>query len=112
MPPSDAAGPRGPVGVPSPNRRHGAAGEVGDDNATADGITAALAERDWFAGERDAAITEQYRLMQERDAALAEGRRLAEQRDRLAAELQAALSTADERVRAGGRVEAASQDVA
>ena len=53
-------------------------------------IAALIAERDWFAEERDAAITLQFRLMQERDAALAECRRLAEERDRLVAEVAAA----------------------
>ena len=102
MPPPDTADRRGPAGRAGPNGQLGAAAPeaIGGAAATVDGLAAAIAERDWFAGERDAAITEQYRLMQERDAALAEGRRLV-------AELQAARDEAERLRRERGRTQAA-----
>jgi 2-polyprenyl-6-hydroxyphenyl methylase/3-demethylubiquinone-9 3-methyltransferase len=71
-------------------------------------VAALVAERDWFASERDTAITEQFRLIQERDAALTESQRLAEERDnlardrdRLAAALRAAQEGCDQLLREG-----------
>jgi len=59
---------------------------------TAESVDALMAERDWFAGERDAAITMQFHIMQERDAALAERDRLAGEIERLCSERDAILA--------------------
>lgn len=76
------------LGAESP-REHGAStGAATADDADAlqiETVAAAIAERDWFAAERDAAITAQFGLIEERDAARNERRRLAEERDALAA---------------------------